>query len=148
MQEIEAFRDKVFNDIQNLSITFEVGLKNLSDQKYSLKRNVKEYITKVFVNFKSEFVNELTDIKDSIEITKLENGKYHLEAMKLVKSQKEKADEFSSLSEGLFANWKNGLESIKGANHNCDQIRKEWEVTEKDHSKILDELKVDLIVKI
>jgi len=145
MQDLHFFKDKVNIELKDMKINFEVGLRNLSDQKTAIERNLKDYVNEIFSVYKIEKENEMNDIRESIKNTKIENGKYHLEAMKVVNHQKQIIDEYNSMSEGLIANWKDGIQTIKENNTVYAQIKKTLKLTEDDHSDIYDELKVILL---
>jgi len=112
----------------------------------SLDKNVKEYILDIFDNFKTEKKYEIDDIRSEIQANMLENGKYHLEAMKTVNTQKEQLQEFEELSQGLISNWQTGLESIKDLKNSNISIKKILETTVKDHTEINQTIKVQILL--
>ncbi len=73
---------------------------------------------------------------------KVENGKYHLEAMKQTKTVQSKLDEFLELKEKFIADNEEILNKIEQREKIEDNMQIEYSCFKKDHSNITQSLKV------
>jgi len=78
---------------KSMKVNLNNAIKTILDQRITIETNLKEFINQLVENSESGIRGQLKMFESDISATKIENGKYHLEAMKKVKDIK---DEFSN----------------------------------------------------
>ena len=118
------------------------ALKTILDQRETIETNLKLYINQLIENTQSESRSQLQFIETDIKATKIENGKYHLEAMKKVKEFKEELESFKNMKQEIGEEWiKEKGVFIEGRKW-ISEMEKEMKKTESTHVEIIEAIKV------
>ena len=87
----------MLNEIKYIKLGSDYIKKTVADQKASIESNLHDYVAnRVSYNF-STIYGKLDTFQVDINAIKIDNGKYHLEAMKAVKSLKIEVEKFSKI---------------------------------------------------
>ena len=133
--------DKLWKEIKYLKIAEENIRKSIVDQKTTMEKDFHEFVqNKIY--FKDLDIIKKFDIYDGeIKAIKIENGKYHLEAMKEVKSLKIEKDKFFELKEQTENDLNNDRTILQETKEELLIFKHQFNLAEKTHSEINETIK-------
>jgi len=136
----------MLNEIKYIKLTSEYNKKSCLDQRQGIIKEIQEYVTnKVNIDF-SDMLNKIENFGFDVKAAKIENGKYHLEAMKEVKSLKLEIENYNKIKEDLLNDLKAEKSEYQESKEDYIKMKLDFIATEKTHSEINDTLKVNLII--
>ena len=133
---MKTFKDKISTDFGKIKLDVEIITRHLNELKHQIENNIKESIIKTLERNDKSNNNQLEDMKKNIDSIKIDNGKYHLEAMKNVKIQQEEFGKFFIEKEKLDNQWKVEMEILDDYKMHFDTMKTKFIHTEGTHTKI------------
>jgi len=97
MQGVVNFKEKASLDLRTITKTLDNQVKGISFQQESLERKIKDYCVTIVENSEIHIRSDIKYCQNTFNDIRLENGRYHFEAIKLTKEVKEKLDGFLEL---------------------------------------------------
>jgi hypothetical protein len=89
----------------------------------NIEKSLQDYCNNLLERKDQEYIFEIQDLKESVNNIKVENGKYHLEAMKIVKSVRERVDKFYVDSDEITSSMERTNEIVKILKNNQELFR-------------------------
>ncbi len=112
------------------------------DQQDALERKIKDYSNSLIQNSEIHLRHEMKYFQNTFDNIKLENGKYHLEAIKQTKTVQTKLDEFLILKEKFIADKEELMNKLERTEKIEDNFQIEYSNFKKSYSYMTKSLKV------
>ena len=85
MESLDLLKEKLTMDVRSLKNTLDVNIKQITEHQDTQEKRIKEFCYNILSTSEKTLKEDITEIKHNFSEIKMENGKYHLEAMKVVK---------------------------------------------------------------
>ncbi len=85
MENHDLIKEKILLDLKSVKNSLDYNLKVVTEHQENLEKRLKEFCYNVNQNTEKTLKEEIGEYERKMHDIKMENGKYHLEAMKLVK---------------------------------------------------------------
>jgi len=132
--------------MKDFKTNISVIQKTVVEQKVSTETNLKEFCTQIMESAKNEMKYTIEELERNVNNTKIENGKYHVEAMRTVKEAKEKLEEFKEDKEYIMSMIEKQNTIYSDNKAEFDNMKEQFITSEKVHKNIFDSIKVSLIL--
>ena len=132
--------------MKDFKTNISVIQKTVVEQKVSTETNLKEFCTQIMESAKNEMKYTIEELERNVNNTKIENGKYHVEAMRTVKEAKEKLEEFKEDKEYIMSMIEKQNTIYSDNKAEFDNMEEQFITSEKAHKNIFDSIKVSLIL--
>ena len=155
LQEDEKVKIKISSQFEKLSddqkITKQVidkTLKSFLEAKNVTEENLKQFCTEHMTSKENSLRSEIKQLIKDVENTRIENGKYHLEAIRIVNDAKIEMNNFTKMKNDIVSQWLRERQLFKDNENLFLKVKSEFTETEKTHNEILEDLKVKFYLKL
>jgi len=119
-------------------------IKTISKQSENTENNLKSYVSDIVQNSEKGFKNQIEMFELDVKSAKLENGKYHIEAMKKIKELKEDHTSFIEFRSQFISELNQEMTIIKEGRKSIQELKNEVKKTSSSLLEVKEYLNVFL----
>ena len=123
-------------------------MKSVHEAKNNTEDILKEFCKEHIKSNENSLRSEINLLIKDVQNIRIENGKYHLEAMRIVNDAKIEMDKFTQMKKDLVSQWAGERALFKDSENLFLKVKSEFTETETTHNEILENLKVKFYLKL
>ena len=141
MELHDNFKEKIQMDMKGMKTVLDMNIKMMSDSQDNIEKRIKEFCYNILNGFEKGMRDEISSIRDSFGDIKMENGKYHREAMSLVKDSLVKIEELNEMKVELDYTREKDAKLIENNNKLVEDLKAEFMTLKQSHKDVNEALK-------
>jgi len=142
MENFDAIKEKLQMDMKSFKNILDTNVRQLSEHQETQEKRIKEFCYNILQTSEKNFKEDLQNINNNFSDIKMENGRYHLEAMKIVKELNLKIGEINEMKEEIYYALEKDKKHIETNNHLVESMKEEFHSIKNNHHFVNDSLKV------
>ena len=107
MKSNKSFQDKLLNDLNKTKMKLDLSITSMQEMRKFNEKYISEYCDKIVEHSEAGVKSRNIQFEIDLNNIRVENGKYHLQAMKNVNDLKEELEKFHMTKEAITKELKN-----------------------------------------